>query len=246
MSHASCSGDGVDTQSKVPDEQQLKTFSQDKDDADEETDVNDDSEETESNNDGDDLTHSNLSTYKADNEEEEEEKVDDEEENKETKKTNEMLCPRFTKVIIDYFMSRDQSISRRNKMFWHTSQDDTMFTTMRCISRHEKTQKTLKPKYVQKKDDLDTSPKKKPDQATKEYKLKKILIDKMEKDKSINRLDIQKNLYNALVELYHSEKDIITSYGDVVTLERGRDDQDKDEDPSAGSNQGSKRRRLIL
>nr|GFB71556.1 hypothetical protein [Tanacetum cinerariifolium] len=61
-------------------------------------------------------------------------------ENKETKKTNNMLYPRFTKVIIDYFMSRDQSISRRNKMFWHTARDDTMFNTMRCISRHEKTQ----------------------------------------------------------------------------------------------------------
>nr|GEU84699.1 GDSL esterase/lipase [Tanacetum cinerariifolium] len=32
------------------------------------------------------------------------------------------------------------SISRRNKMFWHTARDDTMFTSMRCISRHEKTQ----------------------------------------------------------------------------------------------------------
>ncbi|GJR02978.1 hypothetical protein Tco_0525962 [Tanacetum coccineum] len=33
-----------------------------------------------------------------------------------------------------------QSISRRNKMFWHTTRDDTMFTSMRCVSRHEKTQ----------------------------------------------------------------------------------------------------------
>ncbi|GJY54136.1 hypothetical protein Tco_0445800 [Tanacetum coccineum] len=49
----------------------------------------------------------------------------------------------------------------------------------------------------------------------------------------------QKNLYNALVESYNIDKDIITSYGDVVTLKRGRDDQDKDEDPSAGSNQGA-------
>ncbi|GKC22538.1 hypothetical protein Tco_1024688 [Tanacetum coccineum] len=32
------------------------------------------------------------------------------------------------------------SIFRRNKMFWHTAQDDTMFTPMRCISRHEDTQ----------------------------------------------------------------------------------------------------------
>ncbi|GJW67564.1 hypothetical protein Tco_0121988 [Tanacetum coccineum] len=61
-------------------------------------------------------------------------------ENKDTKKTNKMLYPRFTKVIIDYFMSKDQSILRRNKMFWHTARDDTMFTSMRCVSRHEKTQ----------------------------------------------------------------------------------------------------------
>ncbi|GJY74501.1 putative reverse transcriptase domain-containing protein [Tanacetum coccineum] len=76
-----------------------------------------------------------------------------------------------------------------------------------------------------------------------EFKLKKILIDKMEENKSINRSDIQKNLYNALVESYNSDKDIISSYGDVVTLKKGRDDQDKDEDPYAGSTRGSKRRR---
>ncbi|GJW13682.1 hypothetical protein Tco_0017815 [Tanacetum coccineum] len=60
-------------------------------------------------------------------------------ENKDAKKTNKMSYPRFTKIIIDYFMSKDQSISRRNKMFWHTARDDTMFTSMRCISRHEDT-----------------------------------------------------------------------------------------------------------
>nr|GFD30385.1 hypothetical protein [Tanacetum cinerariifolium] len=94
-------------------------------------------------------------------------------------------------------MSKDQSISRRNKMFWHTARDDTMYTSMRCISRHEKTQvygtillkelidqamleskayqtyyafasrETPKPKYVRKKADYDTSPKQKPVQATK-------------------------------------------------------------------------------
>nr|GEV22315.1 hypothetical protein [Tanacetum cinerariifolium] len=51
-----------------------------------------------------------------------------------------------------------------------------------------------------------------------------------------------KNLYNALVEAYNSDNDIITSYGDVVTLKRGRDDQGKDEDPFAGSDRGRKRR----
>ncbi|GJY86463.1 hypothetical protein Tco_0500489 [Tanacetum coccineum] len=56
------------------------------------------------------------------------------------KKTNKISYPRFTKIIIDYFISKDQSISRRNKMFWHTDRDDIMFTSMRCISRHEDTQ----------------------------------------------------------------------------------------------------------
>ncbi|GKD86521.1 hypothetical protein Tco_1357675, partial [Tanacetum coccineum] len=75
------------------------------------------------------------------------------------------------------------------------------------------------------------------------FELKKILIDKMEENKSINRSDVQKNLYNALVESYNSNRDILTSYGDAVTLKRGRDDQDKDEDPFVRSNRGSKRRR---
>ncbi|GKE84594.1 hypothetical protein Tco_1558336 [Tanacetum coccineum] len=76
-----------------------------------------------------------------------------------------------------------------------------------------------------------------------EFELKKILIDKMETNKSINRSDIQNNLYNVLVEEYNSDKDILTSYGDVVTLKRGRDDQDNDEDPFAGSNRGTKTRK---
>ncbi|GKD18425.1 hypothetical protein Tco_1207583 [Tanacetum coccineum] len=108
ISHPSGLGDGVGIQSKVLDEQQQKvsgtnegvgvtpevpdvpkydseseeescTFSQDDEDDEEESDKNDDNEETESDNDRDDLTHPNLSTYKADKEKEEEEKEDDDE-----------------------------------------------------------------------------------------------------------------------------------------------------------------------
>ncbi|GJS55103.1 hypothetical protein Tco_0628465 [Tanacetum coccineum] len=122
---------------------------------------------------------------------------------KDAKKTSKMSYPRFTRIIIDYFMSKDPSISRRNNMFWHTARDDTLFTSMRCISRHEDTQvydtilpteltnqamleskayqtyyafasgeKAPKPKYIRKKVDLDTSPKKKHVQATKGTRLK--------------------------------------------------------------------------
>nr|GFA17340.1 hypothetical protein [Tanacetum cinerariifolium] len=37
-------------------------------------------------------------------------------------------------------MSKDQSISRDYKMFWHNARDDPMFNTIRVISRHHDTQ----------------------------------------------------------------------------------------------------------
>ncbi|GJW51435.1 hypothetical protein Tco_0092786 [Tanacetum coccineum] len=61
-------------------------------------------------------------------------------ENKNSKKNNDMFYPRFTKVIVDYFMAKDSSISKRNKMFWHTARDDSMFTIIRVISKHQDTQ----------------------------------------------------------------------------------------------------------
>ncbi|GJZ73532.1 hypothetical protein Tco_0637678 [Tanacetum coccineum] len=76
-----------------------------------------------------------------------------------------------------------------------------------------------------------------------ELELKKILIDKMESNKSIHRSDEQKNLYKALVDAYESDKLILDTYGETVSFKRRRDEEDKDEEPSAGSNRGSKRRR---
>nr|GEZ24200.1 hypothetical protein [Tanacetum cinerariifolium] len=77
-----------------------------------------------------------------------------------------------------------------------------------------------------------------------EMKLKKILIEKMEGNKSIHRSNEQRNLIKALVEAYESDKIILDTYGDTVTLKRRRDDDaDKDEEPPAGSDRGSKRRR---
>nr|GEW05564.1 retrovirus-related Pol polyprotein from transposon TNT 1-94 [Tanacetum cinerariifolium] len=76
-----------------------------------------------------------------------------------------------------------------------------------------------------------------------EMELKKILIEKMESNKSIHRSDEQMNLYKALVEYYESDKIILDTYGDTVTLKRHRDNADKDKEPFAGSDRGSKRRR---
>nr|GEY32964.1 hypothetical protein [Tanacetum cinerariifolium] len=52
-------------------------------------------------------------------------------EHKDTKKSNEMCYPRFTKVIIYHFLSKDPSIPRRNKVNWHYVRDDHMFSTIK-------------------------------------------------------------------------------------------------------------------
>ncbi|GJS21415.1 hypothetical protein Tco_0450047 [Tanacetum coccineum] len=76
-----------------------------------------------------------------------------------------------------------------------------------------------------------------------ELELKKILIVKMERNKSIHKSDEQKNLYKSLVDAYESDKLILDTYGDTVSFKRCIDDEDKDEEPSTRSNRGSKRRR---
>ncbi|GKF61134.1 hypothetical protein Tco_0181188, partial [Tanacetum coccineum] len=76
-----------------------------------------------------------------------------------------------------------------------------------------------------------------------ELELKKILIDKMEANNSINRSDIQRQLYKELVDAYEADKILLDTYGDTVIIKRPRDGVDDDQEPSAGTDRGSKRRR---
>nr|GEX76081.1 hypothetical protein [Tanacetum cinerariifolium] len=76
-----------------------------------------------------------------------------------------------------------------------------------------------------------------------EYELTKILLDKIKESKSHLRADYKRKLYDALVESYNTNKDIFNTYGEVLTLKRSRDDKDKDQDLSAGSDRGTKRRK---
>nr|GEY40856.1 hypothetical protein [Tanacetum cinerariifolium] len=61
-------------------------------------------------------------------------------EHKNQKKSNEMYCPRFTKVIIHHFMTKKPSIARRNRVNWHYVRDDILFSTIKVVSRHQNTQ----------------------------------------------------------------------------------------------------------
>ncbi|GKC80422.1 hypothetical protein Tco_1131196 [Tanacetum coccineum] len=96
-------------------------------------------------------------------------------ENKNSKKNSDMYYPRFTKVIVDYFMAKDQAIPRRNKMFWHHARDDFMFTTSKAYMTYRAYatgEKTPKPKTTKKKSDSEASPKTKTTQATKGKRIK--------------------------------------------------------------------------
>ncbi|GKB23772.1 hypothetical protein Tco_0863173 [Tanacetum coccineum] len=74
-----------------------------------------------------------------------------------------------------------------------------------------------------------------------EFELKKILLDKMEKSESYLTAPEHQDCYG-LKKSYALDKDFFYSY-DVYSLKRGRKDKDKDEDPSAGSDRGLKKRK---
>ncbi|GKE07171.1 hypothetical protein Tco_1399189, partial [Tanacetum coccineum] len=76
-----------------------------------------------------------------------------------------------------------------------------------------------------------------------EFKLKKILLDKLEKSKPYRAAEAHRNLYDALVKSYQLEKNLFDSYGKAYSIKRSREDKDKDEDPPAGPDQGLKKRK---
>ncbi|GKA18923.1 hypothetical protein Tco_0698838 [Tanacetum coccineum] len=58
-------------------------------------------------------------------------------ENRDTKKQEKMYYPRFTKDIIHHFITKDKSISMRNRMFMNTAEDDSILGLMRFVSKSE-------------------------------------------------------------------------------------------------------------
>ncbi|GJR13884.1 hypothetical protein Tco_0796536 [Tanacetum coccineum] len=60
--------------------------------------------------------------------------------NIDSKKQDKMFYPRFTKIIIHHFLTKDKFISWRNKMFMHTIRDDSVLDTMRFVCRPVDTQ----------------------------------------------------------------------------------------------------------
>ncbi|GJR62813.1 hypothetical protein Tco_1504975 [Tanacetum coccineum] len=187
-------------------------------------DQDDDNEQTESNNDDDDFVHPKLSTFnekeRQDEEDKEEEWSDDEAYDEETQGVNvegEELNEEETNKEDESSSVSSGFISNMLNPNPDTSIDSILNLNTKSTSLDSHAVAA----YLS------------------ELELKKILIDKMENNKSIDRSIQQKTLYKALVDAYETDKDILETYGDTVMFKRRRDDEDEDEEPSAGSNRRS-------
>ncbi|GKE17789.1 hypothetical protein Tco_1425366, partial [Tanacetum coccineum] len=76
-----------------------------------------------------------------------------------------------------------------------------------------------------------------------EFELKKILIDKIDKSQSYLTTSEYGECYDGLIKSYDLDKSLFSTYGNVYSLKRSQNDKDKDEDPSAGSDRGLKKRK---
>nr|GEV12469.1 hypothetical protein [Tanacetum cinerariifolium] len=56
------------------------------------------------------------------------------------KRRENMPYPRFTKAIIQYFISKDKSVSIRNRMFMHSTRNDSVLRTLKFVPKGEDNQ----------------------------------------------------------------------------------------------------------
>ncbi|GJV79355.1 hypothetical protein Tco_1515225 [Tanacetum coccineum] len=74
---------------------------------------------------------------------------------------------------------------------------------------------------------------------SRKLELKKILIDKMEANNSINRSDIQRQLYQSLVDSYEADKILLDTHVDKGSHSKDQEmEQNDEQEPSAETNQG--------
>ncbi|GJZ39191.1 hypothetical protein Tco_0585754 [Tanacetum coccineum] len=76
-----------------------------------------------------------------------------------------------------------------------------------------------------------------------EFKLKKILIEKIDKSESYMAAPEHRECYEGLKKSYDLDRTIFFTYGKVYSLKRSQKNKDKDEDPFAGSDRGLKKRK---
>nr|GEU43002.1 putative ribonuclease H-like domain-containing protein [Tanacetum cinerariifolium] len=217
----------------------------------------DDNEQPESNNNGDDFVHLKLSTFDEEErhnekQDEEEEGDNDEEEKLDEDKTNkeEEVDELYSDVNIN-LVGRDIKMTDASLANVQTTQviEDT-YVIMTAITPEVQRQSSsvssgfisnmLNPNPDTAEVLTRSSNEAKTSHAVaanlSELELKKILIDKIKRNKSIHRSDQHKTLYKALFDAYETNKVMLDTYRDTLTIKRRQYDEDDDEKPSAGSN----------
>ncbi|GJY90824.1 hypothetical protein Tco_0506020, partial [Tanacetum coccineum] len=122
-----------------------------------------------------------------------------------------MPYPRFTKVIIDYFLSKHKSLKKLKFQHFHTIKDDGVVSRLKFFRMGKDVQ---------------------------QYGL---AIPATMLNKEIMQLESYKRLYHALMEaLIEDENAMDKEVADTVRDHKRKhdDDDDDDEGPPAGSNQG--------
>ncbi|GJZ78758.1 hypothetical protein Tco_0643595 [Tanacetum coccineum] len=76
-----------------------------------------------------------------------------------------------------------------------------------------------------------------------EFKLKKVLINKMDKSESYLAAPEHRECYEGFKKSYDLDKSLFSTYDKVYLLKRSQKDKDEDEDPSARSDRGLKKRK---
>ncbi|GKD50996.1 hypothetical protein Tco_1279972, partial [Tanacetum coccineum] len=228
------------------------------DDANKDSDAHDDDDDdaTESDDDGDNITHPKLSTFSTDDQEEQ----DDEEEQEDDDEDEEEISDQLVRTPSDYQTSNEREKQKDDDRLKNGEEDkegdvtnvaleggdvdmteadtteDTedahMLLTLSnnkvylCQIWFQSSSLLLRMKKIIK------------DQTSygiasslSELELKKILMDKIEENKSIDRSDVQKNLYNALVKAYNTYNDLLSSYGDVIIISTTRTIKTKMKNP---------------
>nr|GEW15706.1 putative ribonuclease H-like domain-containing protein [Tanacetum cinerariifolium] len=262
ISHASGLGDGVDTQSEVPNDQQEKIlgtdegtgtilgvldvpiydsesdkeswgdsdeedddendFEKEPDINDDDSDDNDESDDERIESDRDEIPDPNLTI--ADQNEHEEEDV------------NERVQTPSDYELTNYDKIHDEEIlMKKKRMKLLRSYVATLVIEKNVIESLETAVLSRSSSQPQASYEVAAT--------LSEFEFTKILIDKMEKNKSFDVANYKRELYDALVKSYNTDNDIFELYGEVFLVKRSRDDKDKDQDPSAGSDRRTKRRK---
>ncbi|GJY04591.1 hypothetical protein Tco_0370531 [Tanacetum coccineum] len=231
--------EGAGDKPEVPDVPEYRSENDDNDDNDDEdNDQENDSQRTESDDEGDDFIYPNLSTYIADDQEKEKE------EEKETRRMNDNG---------ELYGDLNINLSRSDaEMIEAQTNPETEEAHVTLPTEPPVVQLQSSSKFINPSPDIDKL--REEDQTENQdflnsldSNMKRIIKEQVKAQTSKIMTKVKKRISmteERYSEAYNSKQmTFFSSYGEVVTLKRGRDDQDKDEEPSAGSNRGSKRQR---